>query len=323
MHAYWLGYCVRLLVLLAVLTGAHARAEIRFEGEFPESVPLAPGASVVLHLYIRNTGAEAAEAVLRMNFLQLLGNLFSVTAESDCAVPPGFFAPPMFLLLQPAELRTCSYRVTRSASGGSDERLVFSLQGSSAPLVARTREVALGDLATLRSSFTPIGPPRRVGDSWRQSGRWTVENLGPTDLSVVDYGTCLHGMPPLAVLETGSECGKTQRALCFGGQIAIGLGTGPLAAGETLHCTLELVATNLPSALSLPLLEARKSVGGTAVVIGDRSLRLELRDNPLAPPQPVPASSYWSLLSLALFVALLGMARTRRVGRASLGPAQE
>lgn len=282
-----------------------AVAEAIFEGAFPRSLVLAPGGSAVLQLPIRNTSAAPANAALRLQAFILPRGTYRVSAASDCPVPSLFlFDPPVIIELQPAELRTCAYEISRALGPANDTVLSFVLGGFEAQPPERIRSVAVGDLVELRTGFTPTGPARLVEGEWRQTGEWRIENLGPSDLISVRYASCrpIPSMP--RIVSVGPEC-EFATTTCFEFQPPTGVMVGPLAAGQTRSCRVEVAAPFLPFELELRLQDATKAVGGEAEMIDPLARSLIMRGSASQPPHSVSTLSSWT--SLLLVLAFLGI----------------
>lgn len=291
--------------VFALVLPPAAAAEAIFEGAFPGSLILAPGESAVLNLPIRNTSAAPANAALRLQAFILPQGAYRVRAASDCPVPSLFpLDPPTIIPLQPAELRTCAYEISRALDVANDIRLSFWLDTAGTATPEHVRSVAVGDLVELRTAFTPTGSARFVEGEWRQTGEWRIENLGPSDLVSVSYATCrpIPSMP--RILSVGPEC-ELATATCFEFQPPTGVMVGPLAAGQTRSCRVEVAAPFLPFGLELHLQHAMKAVGGAAEMIDPRARSLVMRGSVSQPPRAVSTLKPWT--SLLLVLAFMGI----------------
>jgi hypothetical protein len=298
--------------LLLALAGSFGRthAQVAFEGTLPRTLSLAPGASVLIDLPVRNQGTEAAVAELRASASPSIippGD-YLLESASTCPLPSlSVFDSPATFLLQPGELRACAYRVSRRESAASDTRFTFYVRPHASWGPDHVRSVAVGDLVELRSGFTPIGVPRFSNGGWLQTGEWRVQNLGPSELWWVEYGTCDLDLQ-VQVAATGPECEISESAPCFTGMQPTGLRVSPLAVGQTISCRVEVRARTENFELVLPLLGAIKPSGGSAALIDPAAGSLLLGGGTAPPAVAVPAVGDWSLAALVLLLlAALGM----------------
>jgi hypothetical protein len=306
-HSRFITRCSCLLLALAGSFG-HAHAQVVFEGTLPATLSLAPGASVLIDLPVRNQGTEVAVAELRVSASIIPPGDYLLESASICPLPSlSVFGSHVTFLLQPGELRACAYRISRRASAAGDTRFTFYVGPHVSWGPDHVRSVAIGDLVELRTGFTPIGVPRFSDGRWLQTGEWRVQNLGPSTLWRVEYGTCDLDLQ-VQVVATGPECVISESAPCFTGMQPTGLLVSPLAVGQTVSCRVELRARTANFALALPLLGALKPLGGSAELIDPAALSLRLVGGTAPPAVAVPALGDWSLAALVLLLlAALGV----------------